>query len=99
MRTASTKQLRPRTPLIPERTQIAQVHRSHPLQNLTRISRDGNATNQLESNARPVAKRWRQEWGTPYVRVMRSVKPKGQATRHPQTLANSEIIWRDNGAN
>src|SRR5271165_1514773 len=43
MRTASTKQLRPRTPLIPERTQGAQVHRSHPLQNLTRISQDGNA--------------------------------------------------------
>src|SRR5271165_572610 len=43
MRTASTKQLRPRTPLIPERTQLAQVHRSHPLQNLTRISQDGNA--------------------------------------------------------
>src|SRR5271166_2074327 len=43
MRSASTKHLRPRTPLIPERTQGAQVHRSHPLQNSTRISQDGNA--------------------------------------------------------
>src|SRR5271166_2574937 len=43
MRTASTEQPRPRTPLIPERTRLAQVHRSHPLQNLTRISQDGNA--------------------------------------------------------
>src|SRR5271165_4068592 len=39
-----------------ERTQLAQVHRSHPLQNLTRISQDGERENQLESNARPVAK-------------------------------------------
>src|SRR5208283_731241 len=42
-RPAKTEQPRPRTPLIPERTQLAQVHRSHPLQNLTRISQDGNA--------------------------------------------------------
>src|SRR5271165_4954604 len=63
MRTATTEQLRPRTPLIPERRQLAQVHRSHPLQNLTRISQDGNARTNWNRTP-PVAKRWRQERGT-----------------------------------